>query len=73
MENSLGLKRVMICTICSPRYGVECMFRYYSYGLEKRFRTDLFKDFQEEVIRDYENGMSSHYKNLIYKKRVILW
>ena len=38
------------------RYGVECMFRYYSYGLEKRFRADLFKDFQEEVIRDYENG-----------------
>ena len=73
MENSLGLKRVKIYTICFPRYGVECMFRYYSYGLEKRFRTDLFKDFQEEVIRDYENGMSSHYKNLIYKKLVILW
>ena len=38
------------------RYGVECLFRYFSYGLEKRFRQDLFKDFQEEVIRDYEIG-----------------
>ena len=38
------------------RYGVECLFRYYSYGLEKRFRGDLFRDFQEDVIRDYENG-----------------
>lgn len=38
------------------RYGVECLFRFFSYGLEKRFRADLFKDFQEEVIRDYELG-----------------
>lgn len=43
-------------TCLSFRYGVECLFRYYSYGLEKRFRQDLYKDFQEEVIRDYENG-----------------
>lgn len=39
------------------RYGLECLFRFYSYGLEKRFRPDLYKDFQEETIRDYENGM----------------
>ena len=38
------------------RYGIECLFRYYSYGLEKRFKKDLYKDFEEEVLRDYENG-----------------
>ena len=38
------------------RYGVECLFRYYSYGLEKRFRPELYKDFQEETVRDYEQG-----------------
>lgn len=38
------------------RYGLECLFRFYSYGLEKKFRPDLFKDFQEETVRDYESG-----------------
>ncbi|EMP37057.1 La-related protein 1 [Chelonia mydas] len=31
-------------------------YRYYSYGLEKKFRPDIFKDFQEETIKDYEAG-----------------
>lgn len=38
------------------RYGLECLFRYYSYGLEKKFRPDIFKDFQEETVKDYEAG-----------------
>lgn len=42
------------------RYGLECLFRYYSYGLEKKFRPDIFKDFQEETIKDYEAGKESH-------------
>ena len=42
------------------RYGLECLFRYYSYGLEKKFRLDIFKDFQEETVKDYEAG-----KNLL--------
>jgi hypothetical protein len=40
------------------RYGLECLFRYYSYGLEKKFRLDIFKDFQEETMKDYEAGKS---------------
>jgi hypothetical protein len=40
------------------RYGLECLFRYYSYGLEKKFRLDIFKDFQEETVKDYEAGKS---------------
>lgn len=42
------------------RYGLECLFRYYSYGLEKKFRPDIFKDFQEETIKDYEAGMEPY-------------
>lgn len=42
----------------SYRYGLECLFRYYSYGLEKKFRLDIFKDFQEETVKDYEAGES---------------
>ena len=38
------------------RYGLECLFRFFSYGLEKRFRPDVFYDFQEDTIKDYENG-----------------
>lgn len=41
------------------RYGLECLFRYYSYGLEKKFRPDIFKDFQEETTKDYEAGERS--------------
>lgn len=48
---------VRICSLLlSCRYGLECLFRYYSYGLERRFRLDLFKDFQEETLRDFEKG-----------------
>ena len=43
---------------CS-RYGLECLFRFYSYGLEKRFRPDVFKDFQDDTVTDYESGTSS--------------
>lgn len=45
------------CTslFCS-RYGLECLFRFYSYGLEKKFRKEIFEDFQQETKRDYEAG-----------------
>ena len=36
---------------------MECLFRFYSYGLEKKYRLELFKDFQELTIADYECGM----------------
>lgn len=38
------------------RYGLECLFRYYSYGLEKKFRPDVFADFQKETLKDHESG-----------------
>lgn len=38
------------------RYGLECLFRFYSYGLEKRYRKELFEDFEELTLADYERG-----------------
>jgi hypothetical protein len=38
------------------RYGVECLFRFYTYGLEKHCRQEVFEDFQRETLRDYEAG-----------------
>ncbi|CAF5107919.1 unnamed protein product [Rotaria magnacalcarata] len=37
-------------------YGVECLFRFYTYGLENNFRQHVFEDFQQETLRDYEAG-----------------
>ncbi|XP_069601846.1 la-related protein 1B isoform X2 [Ranitomeya imitator] len=44
------------------RYGLECLFRFYSYGLEKKFRPDIFKDFQDETLKDYETGQLYGFK-----------
>ena len=49
--------RFHICYLFLLRYGLECLFRFYSYGIEKRFRSELFHDFQEETLRDYESGV----------------
>ncbi|CAF4207991.1 unnamed protein product, partial [Rotaria sordida] len=38
------------------RYGVECLFRFYTYGLEKHFRQHVFEDFQQETLCDHEAG-----------------
>ncbi|CAF1301564.1 unnamed protein product [Rotaria sordida] len=32
------------------RYGVECLFRFYTYGIEKHFRQHVFEDFQHETL-----------------------
>lgn len=50
--------------VFSYRYGLECLFRYYSYGLEKKFRLDIFKDFQEETVKDYEAGESQSWSSV---------
>jgi len=38
------------------RYGLECLFRFFSYGLEKKYRKDLVQDFMEFTIRDHKDG-----------------
>ena len=49
----------MLLAFFSVRYGLECLFRFYSYGLEKKFKADLFKDFQAETMRDHDQGMTN--------------
>ena len=43
-------------TLFLYRYGLECLFRFYSYGLEKFYRKELFQDFQELTLADYDRG-----------------
>eukprot|EP01147_Barroeca_monosierra_P007832 gene7832-667_t len=43
------------------RYGIECLFRFYAYGLDEKYKEgrlnlSLYNDFQEEVIEDWMNG-----------------
>ncbi|CAF4244097.1 unnamed protein product, partial [Rotaria sordida] len=38
------------------RYGVECLFRFYTCGIEKHFRQHVFEDFQQETLCDHEAG-----------------
>jgi len=38
------------------RYGLECLFRFFSYGLEKKYRKDLVQDFMEFTLRDRKDG-----------------
>jgi len=42
------------------RYGLECLFRFYSYGTEKIFRKRVFEDFQDLVLKDFEKGVGAH-------------
>ncbi|CAF4237564.1 unnamed protein product [Rotaria sordida] len=37
-------------------YGVEYLFRFYTYGIEKHFRQHVFEDFQQETLCDHEAG-----------------
>ncbi len=32
-------------------YGIECLFRFYSYGLENKFRLELYREFEEATLR----------------------
>ncbi|KAI3421194.1 hypothetical protein GPALN_014822 [Globodera pallida] len=38
------------------RYGIESLFRFYSYGLEKKMRPKLYNDFQETTLQDIKRG-----------------
>ena len=59
------------CLIFTLRYGLECLFRFYSYGLEKKFKADLFKDFQTETVRDHDQGTCMTYFFIARTTRLI--
>lgn len=33
------------------QYDKECLFRFYSYGLQAHFQASLFKDFEQETLQ----------------------
>ena len=33
------------------KYGVECLFRFYSYGLEANFKADVYTEFEEQTLK----------------------
>uniref|UniRef100_A0A0D3B272 Uncharacterized protein n=1 Tax=Brassica oleracea var. oleracea TaxID=109376 RepID=A0A0D3B272_BRAOL len=37
-------------------YGLECLFRFYSYGLERQFDEELYKDFEQLSLDFYHKG-----------------
>ena len=32
-------------------YGLECLFRFYSYGLEKKFKAEMYTEFEAMTLR----------------------
>jgi hypothetical protein len=40
-------------------YGLECLFRFFSYGLEAKFKPDLYQDFEIMTLREFQryNGL----------------
>jgi la-related protein 1 len=38
------------------QYGMECLFRFYSYGLERAWSEPLYRDFEELTLKDFEGG-----------------
>ena len=56
-KHEVDVRLMRFISLLFVRYGLECLFRFYSYGLERKFKTELFKDFQAETIRDHEQGM----------------
>lgn len=52
---------VFVCphTQAGYHYGIECLFRFFSYGLEKSFRLDLYRDFEEATLR-VSAGVHTH-------------
>mmetsp|Transcript_24124 Transcript_24124/g.36642 ORF Transcript_24124/g.36642 Transcript_24124/m.36642 type:complete len:128 (-) Transcript_24124:95-478(-) len=54
------------------RYGLECLFRFFSYGLEISLRDDLLAEFQEFVLVELSNfrtyGLEKFWAFLKYRK-----
>lgn len=47
---------MFIHCIFSFRYGVEALFRFYMYGLEKKFRPEIYLAFQKDTMADMKSG-----------------
>ena len=54
------------------RYGMECLFRLFSYGLEDSLKVEMLEDFQSFVVKDLTNsycyGLEKFWAFLKYRK-----
>lgn len=46
------------------RYGIECLFRFYSYGLETNFKPDLYKEFEKYTLQVHLTEFSTKHLHL---------
>jgi hypothetical protein len=54
-EDACWLSLFADCACFRPeQYGMECLFRFYSYGLEKAFSAELYRDFEETTLKDFK-------------------
>lgn len=42
------------------QYGMECLFRFYSYGLERAWSEPLYRDFEELTLKVGRGGAAGH-------------
>lgn len=38
------------------RVGIENLFRFFAFALEQKFRPQLYKDFQDDIVIDLKRG-----------------
>lgn len=50
------IKLLLFFFYSSFRYGIESLFRFYSFGLEKKMRAPLYNDFQETILIDLKRS-----------------
>lgn len=60
--------------VCSFRYGIEALFRFYMYGLEKKFRPEIYISFQKDTITDMKGGqLYGVEKFWMFTKKLVLF
>lgn len=42
--------------IGGSHYGIECFFRFCSYGLEMKWNSEVYQDFERKALDDYSKG-----------------
>jgi la-related protein 1 len=48
------------------RYGIESLFRFYSFGLEAKFRPQIYFDFQKDLLADVKRGSNFALERFLY-------
>jgi len=56
-------------------YGLQCLFRFFGYGLENNFNAELFAEFQQYVVYDLNQkslyGLEKLFAYLHFRKEKV--